>query len=174
MDADVVCLNEVEDDETFALDEVAGRAGYPFVFQGDVSTSMAGGLTNACLSRRPFDFATSHRANEISPDPDANDMGRDFTEVRVPLLPGISSITIVSAHFKAGFTNADHVRRQIEATRLSQLVDILASERPNDPILAVGDFNEDIEDNVGQVFSSPPSDLPVSFELGSDLGFPLT
>ncbi|MCC7385346.1 MAG: endonuclease/exonuclease/phosphatase family protein [Deltaproteobacteria bacterium] len=173
IDADLVCLNEVHDDEAFALDAVATAAAYPYVFQAQVSTPMAGGLTNACLSRRPFLLARSRSSDDISPDLSANETGRDFAEVRVDLVPGRQAITVFSAHLKSGFTDADHLRRAVEAIRLADLVRATGAEHPSDAVVVMGDLNEERGQEPMQTFTSPPSGLPFSFRLGSDLAYPI-
>jgi endonuclease/exonuclease/phosphatase family metal-dependent hydrolase len=167
MNADVACLNEVHDDEGFALDALAAAADYPFIFQGELSTPMAGGLTNACLSRRPFVVARSRSSDDISSDSRANETGRDITEVTVAF--GASTLTILSAHLKAGFSDGDHLRRHVEALRLAQL-----AESTEGAVVAMGDFNEEITNPRRDAFLDEPDDMPFSWRLGSDLSFPIT
>jgi endonuclease/exonuclease/phosphatase family metal-dependent hydrolase len=174
MNADVACLNEVHDDEGFALVELAERASYPFVFQSEISTPMAGGLTNACLSRRPFSIAQSRSSDDISSDADANETGRDFAEVRVDVVPGVSSVTILSAHLKSGFAEADHFRKHIEALRIRDLVQQIAQARPDDAVIVMGDMNEEIDEEPSLSWSSFPDGMPFSYRLGADLEFPFT
>lgn len=171
MNPDVACFNEVHDDEATALATAAATAGYPYVFQGSISTPMAGGLTNACLSRRPFLSARSRSSNDISTDPRANETGRDLTEVSVELIPGGARVTLVSAHLKSGFDDATLLRRHVEVLRAAQVVTEAAL---SGGVLFMGDFNEELDRVPGPVFATPPAGLPYSFRLGSDLHYPFT
>lgn len=170
MDADVVCLNEVHDDEDAEVRSLATGLGYPFVFQGLISTPMAGGLTNVCLSRRPFVRARSRSSNDISTDTQANETGRDLVEVAVELVPGGTQVTLVSTHFKSGFDNATLFRRHVEAVRAAQIATAAAS---SGAAIVMGDFNEEIDGNTTRTFNAPPSGMPSSYRLGSDIAYPV-
>jgi endonuclease/exonuclease/phosphatase family metal-dependent hydrolase len=174
LDGDVVCLQEVESWEGSRLASLARETGYAHVFQGRVSTPMAGGLTNACLSRFPFIEARSRSSGDISSDPAANETGRDLVQVRVEVLQGRRFLTVIAAHLKSGFEDADRVRRQVEVLRLAGIVDEVAAGHPGESIVAAGDFNEEVDgETLGTVFRAPPSGLPSSFVLGRDLAYPI-
>jgi len=173
IDADILCLQEVEAWEGYRLERLARLAGYGHWFQGWISTGMAGGLVNACLSRFPFAEASSRSSDDISNDPSANETGRDIVKVGVEVRQGRSFVTVFNVHLKSGFGAANKLRRQVEAERLGQVVDQAEALRPGEPVVAVGDFNEEIDSGaLGGSITSPPADLPSTYSLGSDLAYP--
>ncbi|MEW5849082.1 MAG: endonuclease/exonuclease/phosphatase family protein [Myxococcota bacterium] len=175
VDADVVTLQEVEAVEAAALQTFAAQLGYPHVFQGQISTAMAGGLTNAVLSRLPLEDSRSRSSDDISPDSNANETGRDIVVTRVVVQPGRAYLGVFTMHFKSGFEDADYVRRQVEAIRLRDAVGQYSAQHPGDAVVVTGDFNEEInESTLGRVYSQAPAGMPLSYQLGSDLSYPLT
>jgi endonuclease/exonuclease/phosphatase family metal-dependent hydrolase len=174
IDADVICLEEVEDFEGRRLARLALDAGYPHVFMGEARTAMSGGLTNACLSRYPIIEALSLNSAMISSDGRANEIARDLVEVRVELIANHRYLTAIVGHLKSGFANSDKFRRQVETMRIRDRVRALRSARPNDAVAVMGDFNEEVDGaDLGWRFFSLPSGLPSSYRLGSDITLPL-
>jgi endonuclease/exonuclease/phosphatase family metal-dependent hydrolase len=172
---DVICFEEIESWETRRLGALARDAGYARWFQGHVTGAMAGGLTNACLSRYPFAEARSLSSDDISSDGSANETGRDFVAVRVEVVPGSRWIAVFDVHLKSGFADSDYLRRQVETIRLAQAIDQHKRAHPLDAVVVMGDFNEEIDEQIlGSRISSPPSGLPSSYRLGSDLAYPFT
>ena len=169
VDADVLCLQEVEEDEYWRLRSLARRAGYPHYFMGGVSSAMAGGLANACLSRFPIVEARSFTSRELSSDDEAFELGRDIVAIVVEPRPDVS-MAVVNLHLKSGFSNADRFRREVEARRAVAAVDEAAA----DVAVVLGDFNE-VPDgrDLGQTFTWFPRGLPRRFHLGADLRFPI-
>lgn len=175
MNADILCFNEINDYEAARLQRFATLAGYPHLFQGRASTPMAGGLTNACLSRFPFADARSRTSHDISSDTTANETGRDLVHVRVEVRQGRSFVALVSVHLKSGFTDADEVRKYVEAIRARDIVRQHRVAHPDDAIVVLGDFNEEVGGSaLGHVHTGPPEGLPLSWRLGSDLTWPMT
>jgi endonuclease/exonuclease/phosphatase family metal-dependent hydrolase len=172
---DVLCFNEIEENEDAALEAFALSAGLPFLFAGEVSTAMAGGIRNACLSRWPQVTTRSLSSSEISADPSANETGRDIVNVRVEVRPGAEYVGVFSVHLKSGFEDADYLRREVEALRLSQAVTAYREEFPQDGLVVMGDFNEEVSSSaLGDTFTSAPEGMPTSWHLGSDLAYPFT
>jgi len=173
IDADVFCLQEVEDADGAALASLAATLGYPHRFQAEVSTPMAGGLRNACLSRLPLAGTASLSSPDISSDAAANETGRDFAQVRVEVRPGVAFVGLLVAHLKSGFEAADLFRKQIEAQRLGQAANAYALAHPGEGLVVTGDLNEEIDGwRLGQIFEALPDGLPYSYQLGADISWP--
>ncbi len=171
--ADVVCFQEIEEEEFSPLARIASLLGYDHVFQGVISTGMAGGLTNACIGRLRFIESASRSSDDISTDDLANETGRDIVQIRAESARG-ARLAIFVVHLKSGFTEADKLRRAVEALRLGQIIAAHRRDHPTDAILAVGDFNEEVDSpDLGQIFSRPPEGLPGGFHLGQDLRYPI-
>lgn len=179
IDADVLCLEEVQYWET-ALAELADVTGYTDVIQADRSPAIGGDHTNACLSRvGTLELVGSWSGWDLSSDPDANDVGRHILVVQVDLSEEQGQpcrMGLVSLHLKSGQEDVDWFRRQVEAERVAQAVAIYRDMYPGDPMAILGDFNESVDDTaLGTVFTAPPpTGLPESYHLGSDIAFPLT
>src|SRR5690606_13734848 len=105
----------------------------------------------------------------------ANDVGRDILELRVEVRPGISFHGVFVVHFKSGpFVAEDVFRRAVEALRLGQAVASYQAAHPGEPIVVMGDFNEEVgDDTIGDVYAEVPPMNAVSFQLGSDLTLPI-
>jgi endonuclease/exonuclease/phosphatase family metal-dependent hydrolase len=174
VDAHVMCFNEIEEMEDASVAALATAAGYPNRFIGQVSTAMAGGIKNGCLSRLPIVEGASLTSSDISTDTNAHETGRDIVRVRVQVSPG-RHVSIFSVHLKSGFETADEVRRQVEMVRAVQAMQQQEARFPNDGMVLLGDFNEEIDGSaLGHVYAVPPVGLPQSWNLGSDLSFPIT
>lgn len=173
--ADVVCLEEVHSDEGDRLSALGAAAGYTYVYQGAASTTMAAGLTNACLSHLPVASSRSLASSDLSSDPEAAEVARDFVELRVEIQPGVAFAGLLVAHLKSGFTHADFFRRGVEAIRLGRAVAGYRVAHAGEGIVVMGDFNEEVDSSgLGRIYETVPEDMPVSYHLGADIGLPLT
>src|SRR5690606_8212686 len=130
-----------------------------------------------CVARVPLTLVGSWGAEELSPDPDANDTGRDFLVVRATLGETEDSgcwLGVITVHLKSLEDDVDLFRRQVEVERLRQAISRYRGMYPSDPIVVMGDFNENFDDPaIGQSFTSVPPGLPSSYRLGSDIQLPL-
>lgn len=178
IDADVVCLEEVQFWETTSLFALATAAGYPDVIQAQESPAIGGDHTNACMSRAGLSLVGSWSGWDLSSDDQANDVGRDILVVQVDLGEGADApcrLGVVALHLKSGQEDLDWFRRQIEAERVAQAVALYRDEYPGDPMVIMGDLNENDDDPaLGAVFTGEPMGLPPSYQLGQDIEFPLT
>ena len=177
IDADVICLQEVQFWETQALFDLADATGYPRVIQADESPAIGGDHTNACLSRDLLTLEGSYTGSELSDDPGANDVGRDILVVRVNLSTDEAScgLGVVTLHLKSGQDPLDWFRRQVEVERVTEAVQRYRDAHPEEPVVILGDLNENDDDSaLGHVFPGPPQGLPSSYDVGSDIEFPLT
>lgn len=161
--ADVVALQEVNDDDQSELAALADAAGYPHVVFAE--SSPFGEYNGGFLSRlEPLDHAVWTSA-ELSGDNRANDVTRQPLALSVDA-PG-GPVSVVTSHFKSGYDNEDEFRRSIDAIRIGQ-----AAAQYGDRTLITGDFNAQLVDDGTEspsTWSSVPSGPPSSYELGSDL-----
>lgn len=172
IDADIVCLQEVGDEDTGNLDAAAEQLGYVFGVLAPPEPG-AGMIRNACLSR--FEVVQSDVVDEfeLSSDPNANDMTRSIVRARVYLDDIDRYLTLLNVHIKAGTEDVDRFRRMVELVRLGQAIELERSTYPNNAIIALGDFNEEPDHGVVQTWSSVPSPVPLSYRLGNDITLPL-
>jgi endonuclease/exonuclease/phosphatase family metal-dependent hydrolase len=171
LDPDLVCFEEVGDDETGNLRALTMALGWPEPVQAESSNLIGGELHNACLGPHPISRIASY-GNELSPDPNASDVARDFLAVR--MIHEGCPINVIAVHAKSGQEEVDFFRRQVELIRLGQAIDDVRAQYGDDPIVVMGDFNENPDDpGIGTVFDAPPGGLPQSYEVGNDIEFPL-
>jgi endonuclease/exonuclease/phosphatase family metal-dependent hydrolase len=175
MNADVVMIQEIATNaEATQFASFAASAGYPHHAVALAQSTLSGGLRNAVLSRYPIAQVTSLAADQLSPDPSANDISRDILRVVLNVPEVCHPVGLFTVHLKSGNTSTDDFRRAVELIRLRQAVEGFAAANPNSPIFVTGDLNEDIADGpFGNSFNSLPSGLPTSFDLGSDIAFPV-
>ena len=175
IDADVVMLQEINPEDVAQVGALAAELDYPFDCVSTVSGTLSGGLHTAALSRFPLDACLSWSAAELSGDPQANDITRDIFEVHVDV-DGLAPWGIFTVHLKAGGTDTDKFRRQVELARVTKALERFHLLHPGSPRVLTGDHNEDIGDGP---FGSPtffvlPPGLPQTYHLGSDITFPVT
>lgn len=174
LDADLVCIEEFEDGDTAALGDLAEALGYSMPIQAATSPGIGGELRNACMGRLPATRIESFTASDLSSDPTANDVGRDFLAVRAEAAPGCH-VSVLAIHAKSGEEPLDLFRRQVEFERLVQAIARVRAEYPDDPLVVMGDFNENLDDSqIGTVFDALPNGLPPTYVLGDDIQLPLT
>jgi endonuclease/exonuclease/phosphatase family metal-dependent hydrolase len=178
IDADVVCLQEVQHWETPALFALANATGYRDAIQAEESPAIGGDHTNACMSRGDLRLVGSYSGWDLSSDPTANDVGRHILVVQLDLAAGDASepcrVGFVALHLKSGQEPLDWFRRQIEVERVAQAVALYQDEHPGDPMVILADLNESLDDPaLGTVFTGVPDGLPGSYQVGSDIEFPL-
>lgn len=170
IDADIVCLQEVGDDEGANLDALQQAAGYAYA----VAAPPEGGMIRtACLSRHEIVQWDALAASDLSSDPFADDLTRAILRIRVRLEAVDRYLTVLSSHLKADTTNTDRFRRMVDAIRLGAAIALEREIYPGNAIVALGDFNETPDHPQDLVFDVPPGDLPFSYALGDDIAFPL-
>ena len=172
--ADVMCLQEVKSWEASRFAALVKQTGYPHSFLGEVTTPMAGGIANACLSRLPLVQGRSLSSGDISTSAWANETGRDIVTVRVRL-PNGRHMLVVNAHLKSGFGDDDRVRRQVETLRVRDVLRQHRKAHPGDAEVVLGDFNVTVDSGyLGKVYKAPPYGMPWSYKLGKDISYPIT
>jgi endonuclease/exonuclease/phosphatase family metal-dependent hydrolase len=168
---DLICFQEVGDDETAPLRALTMALGWGEPVQAESSNLIGGELHNACLGPHPMSRIASY-GNELSSDPNASDVARDFLGVR--LVHDGCPINVIAVHAKSGQEPVDFFRRQVELIRLGQAIEDVRAQYGDDPLVVMGDFNENPDDpGIGTVFESLPAGLPQSYELGDDIPLPL-
>lgn len=175
IDADVVSLEEIASDDVSGspddLDALAASLGYPYLYLSPVSggSGYSAPIDNALrvvfLSRYPF--LTS---GVITSPTGSREITRFLPVVKVDV-PGTSNDpVIIAAHLKSGSGSDDRFRRVVEMRRLTNY--LAARGLTNDDnFIIMGDFNL-VGSNT--TFTAPPSGLPATYALGSDVTFPLS
>jgi len=174
--ADVICVQEIA--SLSALGDLAEAAGY-----GDANLILAspsgdidpGSADRAgVISRFPFLGGTGTETSvTLSGDPFALDLTRNFILVVIEVPDSGQPLVLTGNHWKAGFDDSDEFRRSVESIRAMQVVADFDSAEV--PFLVVGDMNDDLGDSPDSPaqFFSLPGGLPTSYELGSDIEFPV-
>jgi endonuclease/exonuclease/phosphatase family metal-dependent hydrolase len=175
MDADVVCLQEITTStEVPQVATLAAAAGYPYSTVSLAQGTLTGNLRNAILSRYPLTNIVSWGADDISPDPNANDITRDILQAEVIVPEVCQNVGIFTVHLKSGSTSLDKFRRAVELRRVKMVIESWATAHPGAPLFFCGDLNDDVADApFGNTFTSLPSGLPATYDLGSDITFPV-
>ncbi|GAA5482224.1 endonuclease/exonuclease/phosphatase family protein [Haloferula sargassicola] len=169
VDADVVALQEVHTSDLSGspseVDQLAATLGLPYLYAGVNSGNFDTSLRVVILSRYPFLSAES-----ITSPPGAKEISRHCPAVVVDIPGTPADPLIISAHLKSGTAAADKFRRAIEMRRLT---DYLSSSgfAESDNFIVMGDFNPS---STTTTFTTPPSGLPSTFDLGEDLSLPVT
>lgn len=175
LDADVILLEEItQSTDVNQMPSFAASCGYPFFFVGTAQGTLTGNLRNAVMSRYPFSFTKSWGADDISSDPTANDITRDIVEVDIQISDVCPKLGFFAVHLKSGSTSLDSFRRAVELLRVKKVIENWLVANPTGQVFLAGDFNDDINDApFGNVYNSLPSGLPVTYDLGSDISFPV-
>lgn len=166
-------INNSPDTENF--ESLAADAGYPYHAYGDTSGTLSGGLRNGVMSTLEILSTESWGAAELSGDPQANDITRDIFSARLAV-DATRRVGVIVVHLKAMTGETNRFRRQVEIIRVCQAADIYRTTYPGDPLVILGDINENINDGPfgSESWYSLPSNLPATYELGSDITFPIT
>lgn len=168
IDADVVALQEIHNADISGnhVIALATSLGYPHVFIAPATNAFDTTLHVAFISRFPFLSQTS-----IGSPADAREMNRLIPAVKVDVPGTTRDPVLVAAHLKSGSLPADQFQRTVEMRRLTNY---LAAQglAADDNFIVTGDFNLS---NTDQIFNSiPTTEMPVFFDLGADITFPIT
>ncbi len=174
MAADVVLLQEVQSNETAQVGPLASACGYPWYVVANTSGTLSGALKNAVLSKFPITSSVSWSAAMASGDPAANDICRDILQAEIAVPETCAPLAVFTVHLKASSSSTDKFRRAVELIRVRQIIEAYLLAHPGANVVFGGDMNEDIGDGpFGQTFTSLPGGLPSSYQLGSDITFPV-
>ncbi len=166
IDADVVALQELHTgDLSQHLPDLAATLGYPHVYVSSLTRAFDTTLRVAFLSRYPFLSQTS-----IAAPVGTREITRNHPAVVVNV-PGTNrNPLIISAHLKAGTTQADRFRRAVEMRRLTDFLNAPAQSAINNWVI-LGDFNPS---SISTDFPNLPANLPATFNLGNDIQLPIS
>ncbi|HHO53880.1 MAG TPA: endonuclease/exonuclease/phosphatase family protein [Deltaproteobacteria bacterium] len=167
IDADVVGLNELSQGEETRLELLAEALGYDVISLPDHTPF--GFEKNAVLSRLPAVSTRAWTSEDLSGDPQANDLTR-LPVGAVLEAPWGGTLAVVSQHCKSGFDDIDEFRRTIDALRTGQA----AAQSGATHRVVFGDLNEDPSELIDaplspSVFSSIPGGAPSGYRLGEDV-----
>ena len=168
IDADVVALQEIHTADVTAGDlaVLASSLNYPHVFVAPTTNAFDNSLRVVFLSRFPFLSQTA-----ITSPPMSRDMTRLIPAVTVDV-PGTSrDPLLIAAHLKSGSAAADLFQRTVEMRRLTNHL-AASGKTAEDNFIVLGDFN--LSGNPREFTALPGSGLPSGFNLGADIGFPIS
>jgi endonuclease/exonuclease/phosphatase family metal-dependent hydrolase len=155
LDADVVCMQEVENVDTlkhFRARSLGGRAAYPYVAGIDGNDPRL--IDVAVLSRVPIVHVRSYQ-HILDPD-QANQQvfSRDCLEVGIEWPTAGEVLTIFVQHFKSmmGGRQQTSGKRRRQAHAVREIVeDRLGASAGDEPFIICGDFNDYMEtDDQGE------------------------
>ncbi len=169
IDADVVALQEIHSADVAGtnddLDALAAALGYPHIFVSPSTNTFDTSLRVVFVSRFPFLTTAA-----VGSPAGARDVTRLFPTVKVDVPGTTRDPVLVAAHLKSGSAASDLFQRTVEMRRLT---DSLSARglTSNDNFVIMGDFN--LSGNPRPFDEMPLSGLPASFDLGSDIAFPI-
>lgn len=191
VDADVLALQEVESEATLRWfrDTYLADMGYDHLVSLDVG--YARGVENAVLSRYPLSNAEAvaniplqdvvrHGGGWAEPGEGDESAVYQRTPLRVDVAgPDGYELTLFVVHHKSG---RHKYRRESEALKLVELIDVVEAETPGRNIIVLGDFNAapwdrsmDVYGEAGfiDIGADPRSERPTTHESDRILDFVL-
>lgn len=176
MNADIVAFQEILATAETNWRQMAADSGYPHVAFGKNGTTMSGTQRLGFFSRFPI-----LSVKEIASPSGANELTRRPLRIVVEVPGAANPLVIWNMHHKADTPNTEEnplnqFRRAIESHRIVEDINAYRAENPeHDEFLMVGDLNDDIFKSSNQTisFDSIPQNPPGSYQLGSDISFPV-
>lgn len=171
INGDVMAFQELNTSDLVNWETMASALGYPYTVTSD-TTGLSGDLRTGYMSRWPI----LEYFSVLSPD-DANDVSRPPFRVVVDVPGTLRPLVLWTLHHKAFSDDKNEFRRAVEARRCTDdITSYLQSHPLHTEYVVLGDFNDDVGQAANQVssFSYLPSGLPSSFDLGSDVSFPVS
>lgn len=140
IDADIVMLQEIENEDGLALINASFEQGpYPVAVLGE--SGFAASLDVAVLARGELLEWRSYGDRQLTrPDGSTTSFTREFLRVDV-LIDGVRHIAF-STHFRSK-SNDDAGRRFAEAEAAGEIVAEVASSNPDAVVVLAGDFNDE-------------------------------
>jgi endonuclease/exonuclease/phosphatase family metal-dependent hydrolase len=173
IDADVIAFQELTSGDRANWEALADDLGYSHTAFGEVGP-FSGGLRVGYYSR----FSILSASGIDSPQNCGGTTVKELT--RMPLsiavdVPGSQNPLVLWAmHHKASSGSDDRFRRAIEARRITDdIAAYLATNPTHSEYIVLGDMNDDVGDSQTAQYSSLPSGLPGSYQLGCDITFPV-
>jgi len=154
---------------------IANELGYQHVLFGTNGTSMSGNQRLGYFSRFPITNSAT-----VSSPTGANEMTRLPLRVVINVAGAAKPLVLWNMHHKADDgtstnTPGNQFRRAVEAYRIVQDINAYRASNPShDEFVMMGDLNDDFS-NTAQAaqFTNIPSVTSPSFDLGSDIQFPV-
>lgn len=168
---DVVCLQEMN--SLTSLEALAAASGFPYVIRSDTYWAMDRTHKPGLISKYPVTDMYVVHARDLSGDTEARDITMNFSVMHISLPGPGPELIAISNHWISGSTDASEFQRSLNAIRTMQLMDRFDSRVI--PYFFGVDMNSDILDphELPWYFYELPPDLPTSFNLGSDMTFPI-
>ncbi|MCC7293944.1 MAG: endonuclease/exonuclease/phosphatase family protein [Phycisphaerales bacterium] len=169
--ADVVTLQEMNDEAAFI--ELAEATDYPHRAIASTSNAIDSLRRPAILSRYPIRTWRTFTARDLSGDPLARDLTRNFVVAEIDVADGAPPLVAISNHWQSANEDAQEFQRSIESLRAMQVTALHDSRSV--PYFLGADMNADISEPSPTPlwFTSLPPGLPGTFRLGSDIAFPV-
>lgn len=164
LDADVLCIEEVESLEALAWfrDTYLKDMGYDHVYSEDVGYYR--GVEQACLSRFPIKAHATFVSEDLS-DMDAKregegwakkkpDQGQKFQRSPLKLEIDVNGypLTVYSVHLKAGGKEYEY-QRESESLQIVQFVKDELAKNPEANVVVMGDFNATPTQKAAKAFT---------------------
>jgi endonuclease/exonuclease/phosphatase family metal-dependent hydrolase len=166
---DIVAFQELLDSDYENWIVLAADLDYPYLAFGPSFGPLTGSQRLGFMSRHPI-----LSVHEVTEYPGATELTRYPLRVEVQVPGALNPLAIYTVHLKASSGSVNEFRRAIEGRRvLSNLVAYAQDHPLNTEYVILGDFNEDVAAAQTPEFSSLPTGLPASYQLGADVTFPV-
>jgi endonuclease/exonuclease/phosphatase family metal-dependent hydrolase len=173
--ADVVCVQEI--DNSTDLTQLASASGYPHAYLASASAAIDSALHAGVLSKYPLSWTATRTSPDLSGDPSAKDLTRNFVAAAVAVPGAAEDLIIISNHWKAASGDVNEFRRSVESIRAMQTTEGYDSQEI--PYLIMGDMNDNLGSShtpdpfTAQWYSQNASQFPMTYQLGNDVVFPV-
>jgi len=165
VNADIVGVVEANGATQSNFNTLAASLGYAHTYyspQGPMDTT----LRTAVMSRWPITYT-----NAVQSPPGAKEMTRANGIVVVDVPGTTQDPTLVVVHYKALGSSAESFRRAIEIRRTVEALQNLGKGGSSN-VFVIGDFNL-VGSSPVRFDALPSTGLPSSYQLGSDVSFPV-
>lgn len=169
INADVVALQEIHSADVAGnaddVDTLAAALGYPYIFVSPTTNTFDTSLRVIFLSRFPLITSSA-----IGSPAGTKEVTRLFPAIRVDVPGTTRDPLVIAAHLKSGTASEDRFRRAVEMRRLTEYL-TTQGLTTDDNYVIMGDFNLS---STNKTFTTLPTDLPSTYNLGTDIVFPIT
>lgn len=169
--ADVITLQEMNDESAFH--NLADATDYPHRALASTNNAIDTLHRPAILSRYPIRSWRTFTARDLSGDPLARDLTRNFVVAEIDVADGAAPLVAISNHWQSANEDAQEFQRSVESLRAMQVTALHDSRSV--PYFLGADMNADISEPPPTPlwFTNLPPGLPGTFRLGSDIAFPV-
>ena len=169
VNADVVAFQELERKTANEWNRMAEELGYPHRAWGELGT-FSGNMVVGFWSRFPI-----KETHHVPAPKDSQEFSRIPLRILVDIPGAAKPLAMWNMHHKAMFQWRDDFRRAVEAFRIVRDINQYCADKsyPVDFVM-FGDMNDDLErEEQSSQFLKPPSRLPSTYRIGTDLEFPV-